>query len=70
MGGSLIKTVRYADHQAALTTSAEGRQHMIDKMQKPTVEYGMKTNMVMKISKRPGEEFVVLLEGEPWRDTS
>ena len=33
------------------------------KMQEPTVEYGMKINIkktkVIKISKRPGEEFVV-----------
>ena len=41
---------------------------MMDKMQETATEYGMKINIkktkVMKISKRPGEEFVVLLDGE------
>ena len=41
---------------------------MMDKMQETATEYGMKINInntkVMKTSKRPGEEFVVLLDGE------
>ena len=40
----------------------------MDKIQETAVEYGMKINIkktkVMKISKRPGEEFVVLVDGE------
>ena len=40
----------------------------MDKVQEIAVEYGMKINIkktkVMKISKRPGEEFVVLVDGE------
>ena len=41
---------------------------MMDKMQENTVEYGMMINLkktkVMKISKRPGEDFAIFLEGE------
>ena len=40
----------------------------MDKIQETAVKYGMKINIkktkVMKISKRPGEEFVVLVDGE------
>ena len=57
-----------ADDQATAASSAEGLQRMMDKMQETATEYGMKINIkkikVMKISKRPGEEFVVLLDGE------
>ena len=66
MGGRLIKTVRYANDQATVASSAEGLQRMMDKMQETATEYGMKINIkktkVVKISKRPGEEFVVLLD--------
>ena len=41
---------------------------MTDKMLETATEYGMKINIkktkVMKISQRPGEEFVVLLDDE------
>ena len=60
--------VRHADDQATLASSAEGLQHIMDKIQETAVEYGMNINIkktkVMKISKRPGEEFVVLVDGE------
>ena len=52
-----MQTVQYADDQAMLTSSAEGLQHMMDKMQETAAEYGMKINikktkvMKMKISK-------------------
>ena len=40
---------------------------MIDKMQETTVECGMKIILkktkVMKISKRPGKDFTIFLEG-------
>ena len=61
-----MKTVQYADDQAMLTSSAEGLQGMMDKVQETATEYGMKINIkktkVLKISKRPGEGFVVLLD--------
>ena len=44
MGGHLIKAVRYAHDQTTLTSSVKGLQHMLDKMQETTVEYGMKIN--------------------------
>ena len=51
-----------------LARSAEGLQQMMDKIQETAVVYGLKINIkktkVMKISKRPGEEIVVLLDGE------
>ena len=51
-----------------LKDSNEGLQHMMDKMQETALEYGMKINIkktkVMKISKRPGQEFAVFLEGQ------
>ena len=60
VGGHLIKTVR-------LASSVKGLQLMKDKMQESAGEYDMKINVrktkVKKISKRPGEEFTVFLEG-------
>ena len=32
VGGHLIKTIRYADDQATFANSAEGLQHLMDKM--------------------------------------
>ena len=59
-GGHIIKTVR-------LASSVKGLQLMKDKMQESAVENDMKINVrktkVKKISKRPGEEFTVFLEG-------
>ena len=60
VGGHIIKTVR-------LASSVKGLQLMKDKMQESAVENDMKINVrktkVKKISKRPGEEFTVFLEG-------
>ena len=60
VGGHIIKTVR-------LASSVKGLQLMKDKMQESAGEYDMKINVrktkVKKISKRPGEEFTVFLEG-------
>ena len=57
-GGHLIKTVRFADDQATLTSSVKGLQLMMGKVQESTGEYDMKINVkktkVKKISKRPG----------------
>ena len=72
VGGHLIlfciKTVRFADDQATLAGSFKGLQLMMDKMQNTAGEYGMKINVkktqVMKISRRPGEEFTIFLEGK------
>ena len=65
---SCIKTVRFADDQATLAGSFKGQQLMMDKMQDTAGEYGMKINVKktkeMKISKRPGEEFTIFLEGK------
>ena len=43
--GRLIKTVRYADDQATVASSAERLQHMMDKMQETATEYGMTINI-------------------------
>ena len=68
VGGHLIKTVRFANDQATLARSVEGLQLMMGKMQESAGEYGMKINVkkikVKKISKRPGEEFTIFLEGK------
>ena len=68
VGGHLIKTVRFADDQATLANSVKGLQLMMNKMQEGAAEYGMKINVkktkVKKISKRPGEEFTIFLEGK------
>ena len=68
VGGHLIKTVRFADDQATLASSVKGLQLMIGKMQESAREYDMKINVkktkVKKISKRPGEEFTMFLEGK------
>ena len=68
VGGHLIKTVRFADDQATLTSSVKGLQLMMGKVQESTGEYDMKINVkktkVKKISKRPGEEFTMFLEGK------
>ena len=67
VGGHLIKTVRFADDQATLASSVKGLQLMTSKMQKSAGEYDMKINVkktkVKKISRRPGEEFTIFLEG-------
>ena len=67
VGGHLIKTVRIADDQATLASSVKGLQLMTSKMQKSAGEYDMKINVkktkVKKISRRPGEEFTIFLEG-------
>ena len=69
VGGHLIKTVRYADDQATVASSANGLQLMMDNMQETAREYGMKINAkktkVMKISKQPGEQLAVHLDGKP-----
>ena len=68
VGGHLIKTVRFADDQATLASSVKGLQLMMNKMQEDSGEYDMKINVkttkVKKISKRPGEEFTIFLEGK------
>ena len=68
VGGHLIKTVRFADDQATLASSVKGLQLMMGKMQESALEYDMKINVkktkVKKISKRPGEEFTIFLEGK------
>ena len=68
VGGHLIKTVRFADDQATLASSVKGLQLMMGKMQENSGEYDMKINVkttkVKKISKRPGEEFTIFLEGK------
>ena len=68
VGGHLIKTVRFADDQATLASSVKGPQLMMGKMQENSGEYDMKINVkttkVKKISKRPGEEFTIFLEGK------
>ena len=68
VGGHLIKTVRFADDQATLASSVKGLQLMMGKMQESAGEYDMKINVkktkVKKISKRPGEEFTIFLEGK------
>ena len=67
VGGHLIKTLRFADDQATLASSVKNLQLMTDKMQESAREYDMKINVrktkVKKISKRPGQEFTVFLEG-------
>ena len=67
VGGHLIKTVRFADDQTTLASSVKNLQLMTDKMQESAREYDMKINVrktkVKKISKRPGQEFTVFLEG-------
>ena len=61
VGGHLIKTVRFANDQATLASSAKGLQLM------SAGEYDMKINVkktkVKKIRRRPGEEFTIFLEG-------
>ena len=65
---SCINTVSFADDQATLAGSFKGLQLMMDKMQETAGEYGMKINVKktkeMKISKRPGEELTIYLEGK------
>ena len=65
---SCIKTVSFSDDQATLAGSFKGLQLMMDKMQETAGEYGMKINVKktkeMKISKRPGEELTIYLEGK------
>ena len=65
---SCIKTVSFADYQATLAGSFKGLQLMMDKMQETAGEYDMKINVKktkeMKISKRPGEELTIYLEGK------
>ena len=65
---SCINTVSFADDQATLAGSFKGLQLMMDKTQETEGEYGMKINVKktkeMKISKRPGEEFKIFLDGK------
>ena len=65
---SCINTVSFADDQATLAGSFKGLQLMMDKTQETAGEYGMKINVKktkeMKISKRPGEELTIYLEGK------
>ena len=65
---SCINTVSFADDQATLAGSFKGLQLMMDKTQETEGEYGMKINVKktkeMKISKRPGEELTIYLEGK------
>ena len=65
---SCIKTVSFEGYQATLAGSFKGLQLMMDKMQETVGEYGMKINVKktkeMKISKRPGEELTIYLEGK------
>ena len=67
VGGHLIKTVRFADDQATLASSVKGLQLTMGKMQESAGEYDMKINVkktkAKKISRRPGEEFTIFLEG-------
>ena len=58
VGGHLIKTVHFADDQATVASSVKGLQLMTGKMQESAGEYDVK-----KISRRPGEEFTIFLEG-------
>ena len=48
-GRLFIKIVRYADGQVTTASSVEGIQHMMDKMQETSAEYGIKFNIT-----RPG----------------
>ena len=44
-GKLFIKVVRSADNQATLASSTEGIQHMMDKLQETSADYGMKINI-------------------------
>lgn len=63
--GGWLKTVRYADDQATIASTAEGLQCMMNKMNEAAERYGIRINQkkmkVMKISKRPSEQFEILL---------
>ena len=75
VGGLLIRTVPFADDHVTLANSVKGLQLMMDKMQETEEEYGIeeyvKKTKVMKISKRPGEEFAIfLVEGKQFSQES
>lgn len=67
VGGALIKSVRYADDQATLATSAEGRQRQMDQMDRVVREYGMRINKkktkVMMISKYQTKDILINVNG-------
>ena len=57
MGGYSLQAVRYADDQAMITSTEEGLQEMVTKLNNTSEQYGMKINIkktkVMKIGKLP-----------------
>ena len=62
-----MKVFEWSDDQATLASSVKSLQLMMGKMQESAGEYDMKINVkktkVKKISRRPGEEFTIFLEG-------
>jgi hypothetical protein len=74
VGGKLIKALRFADDQAMVADSWEGLQKMIDKLNKISIEYGMKINIkktkVMRIGKKQGDDWVITISGAPLEKVS
>jgi len=68
VNGQLIKSVRYADDQATIASTADGLQRLMDSMNRTVEQYGMKINIkktkVMKIGKNPEGNLDILVNGQ------
>lgn len=64
VGGQLVKSVRFADDQAMVASTASGLQHMMECTNKIVNNYGMRINIkktkVMKIGKQQSQIHVVI----------
>jgi hypothetical protein len=68
VGGELLKDIRFADDQAMVASTEEGLQRIMNGLTNTARLYEMKVNAkktkTMLVSKRPGREISILIEGQ------
>jgi len=68
VGGELLKDVRFADDQGMVANTEEGLQKLMNGLHKTANKYDMRINVkktkTMVVSKRPGQEINIVLDGQ------
>ena len=68
VGGEIVKTIRFADDKAVISSSQDGLQRMINEINRVTERYGMKINKtktkIMRIARRQGPPINLLIGNE------
>ena len=68
VGGKMIKSIRYADDKAMVSSSERGLRELVDNLNDVSKKYGMKINVkktkVMCIARKKGRGMKILIEGQ------